>query len=89
MAKKAFSGNPKYKKSETVPYDFVGLLFNHLFVFFEFLISYIFYHFSDKPVLALPCVLSFFVRGPHWLLTAGSYCWIVWGLRSLNATFPC
>jgi hypothetical protein len=94
--------SPGLLSPSPVPFYFVGLLFNHVFVFFEFLISYklfpfilsiicflwipyqlqIIYIFSDKPVRA-------FVLGPSGFLATGSCCWVVWGLRSLNATFPC
>jgi hypothetical protein len=35
----------------------------------------------------VPCPV--FVWGPPGLLAAGSCCWVVWGLRSLSAAFPC
>jgi hypothetical protein len=34
----------------------------------------------------VPCPV--FVFGPLGLLATGSFCWVVWGLRSLNAAFP-
>jgi hypothetical protein len=40
------------------------------------------------PVLCLvPCPV--FLWGPPGLLAAGACCWVGWGLRSLNAAFPC
>jgi hypothetical protein len=35
----------------------------------------------------LPC--PFYVWDPPGLLAIGSCCWVIWGLRSLNAAFPC
>jgi hypothetical protein len=63
-----------------VPIDFLGLLFNHLFVFFEFLASYSiiclfslnslsvtnYLSFGDWPVSALSCALSCFCLGSAW-----------------------
>jgi hypothetical protein len=37
--------------------------------------------------LSLPC--PFYVWGPPGLLAVGFCCWVIWGLRSLNAAFPC
>jgi hypothetical protein len=66
------------------------LLFNHLFVFFEFLISYklfIILVINLSVLCLVPCPV--FVWGPPGLLATGSCCWVVWGLRSLSAAFPC
>jgi hypothetical protein len=35
----------------------------------------------------VPCPV--FLWGPPGLLAAGACCWVGWGLRSLNAAFPC
>jgi hypothetical protein len=68
-----------------VPFDFMGLLFNHLFAFFVSL-SATYYLFKW---LDCSCALSFFVWGPPGLLATGSCYWVGLGLRLLNAAFPC
>jgi hypothetical protein len=73
-------------------YDFMDRLFNHLFVFFSSLSVTNYFFLCMILVINLPmlCFLPWpvFVWGPPGLLVTGSCCWIVWGLRSLNAAFP-
>jgi hypothetical protein len=66
----------------------IYLLFDHLFVSFRFLISYkliIILMYSLWVFCLVPCPIFC----PPGLLANGSCCWVVWGLRSLNAPFPC
>jgi hypothetical protein len=66
---------------------------NQLFVFFNFLVGnyYFFSSIIEVIILTVLRIVSFpvFVCGPLGLLTDGSCCWVMWGLRSLNAAFLC
>jgi hypothetical protein len=85
--------SPNLLSPSPVPFDFIGLLFNHLFVFFSSLsvTDYFFLCLILVVNLHMLCLVPcpVFVWGPSWLLATGSCCWIVWGLRSLNAAYPC
>jgi hypothetical protein len=63
---------------------------NHFIVFCEFLIKFKLFIILVINLSVL-CLVPFpvFVWGPPGLLATGSCCWVVWGLRSLNAAFPC
>jgi hypothetical protein len=70
---------PNILSPSHVPFCFVGLFINYLFVFIDFLVGYYFFSsciFCDKPVRALLCALSCFCLGSswahcHWFLLLG------------------
>jgi hypothetical protein len=100
--------SPGLLSPSPVSFNIVGLLFNHLFVFFEFIVSYklfnhlfVFFEFLVSYKLFIILVISLYmlylvpVPCPVFVLCLcglfanDSCCWVVWGLRSLNAAFPC
>jgi hypothetical protein len=72
-----------------IPFPCSFYLVGHFLFWFScrLLLFLLMYYFSEKPVRVLPFALSCFVWDPPGMLTAGPWCLVVWGFRSLNAAF--
>jgi hypothetical protein len=75
---KCFTGEKRCKQSPSPLWAYYYFLWipNQLQIIYHLMING-----------SLPC--PFCVWGPPGLLAVGSCCWVMWGLRSLNAAFPC